>query len=113
MTLKDFIDEYVEHNSLVRVLYKNPDTGDASVTNVANLRSSKLSGHKLILDDWDDLAMDWEIVKGQGKYAPYINHEVIGITSILTGGPYPESINIVIEEIPLDQLRENKLKSLF
>lgn len=94
MILKDFIKQYVEHNSLVRVLYKNP------------------GGHKLILDDWNDVAMDWEIVKGQGKYAPYANHKVLGVTSILTGGPYPESINIVIEEIPLDELRENKLNSL-
>lgn len=94
MILKDFIKEYVEHNSLVRVLYKNP------------------GGHKLILDDWNDVAMDWEIVKGQGKYAPYVNHKVLGVASILVRGPYPESINIVIEEIPLDELRENKLNSL-
>lgn len=94
MILKDFIKEYVEHNSLVRVLYKNP------------------GGHKLILDDWNDVAMDWEIVKGQGKYAAYVNHKVLGVTSILVRGPYPESINIVIEEIPLDELRENKLNSL-
>ena len=94
MTLKEFIEEYIEHNSLVRVLYKNP------------------GGHKLILNDWDDVAMDWEIVKGQGKYGPYINHKVLGVTSILVRGPYSESINIVIEEIPLDELRENKLKTI-
>ena len=94
MILKDFIKEYVEHNSLVRVLYKNP------------------GGHKLILDDWNDVAMDWEIVKGQGKYAPYVNHKVLGVASILVRGPYPESINIVIEEIPLDELRETKLDTI-
>jgi hypothetical protein len=94
MTLKEFINEYIEHNSLVRVLYKIP------------------VGHKLILNDWDEVSMDWEIVKGEGKYAPYINHKVLGIASILTGGPYPESINIVIEEIPLDELRETKLDTI-
>lgn len=94
MTLKEFIEEYIEHNSLVRVLYKNP------------------GGHKLILNDWNDVAMDWEIVKGVGNYAPYINHKVLGIASILVRGPYSESINIVIEEIPLDELRENKLKTI-
>jgi hypothetical protein len=94
MILKDFIKEYVEHNSLVRVLYKNP------------------GGHKLVLDDWNDVSMDWTIVKGEGKYAPYVNHKVLGVASILVRGPYPESINIVIEEIPLDELRENKLNSL-
>ena len=94
MKLKDFIEEYIEHNSLVRVLYKNP------------------GGHKVVLNDWDDVAMDWEIVKGQGKYAPYINHKVLYVTSILVRGPYSEAINIVIEEIPLDELRENKLKTI-
>lgn len=94
MTLKEFINEYIQPNSLVRVLYKIP------------------VGHKLILNDWDEVAMDWEIVKGEGKYAPYINHKVLGIASILTGGPYPESINIVIEEIPLDELRETKLDTI-
>lgn len=94
MILKDFIKEYVEGNSLVRVLYKNP------------------GGHKLVLDDWNDVAMDWEIVRGQGKYAAYINHKVLGVTSIVVRGPYSESINVVIEEIPLDELRDNKLKSL-
>ena len=94
MTLKEFINEYVEGNSLVRVLYKNP------------------GGHKLVLDDWNDVSMDWTIVKGEGKYAPYVNHKVLGVASILVRGPYPESINIVIEEIPLDKLRENKLKTI-
>jgi hypothetical protein len=94
MTLKEFINEYIQPNSLVRVLYKIP------------------VGHKLILNDWDEVSMDWEIVKGEGKYAPYINHKVLGIASILTGGPYPESINIVIEEIPLDELRETKLDTI-
>jgi len=94
MILKDFINEYIEGNSLVRVLYKNP------------------GGHKLILDDWDGVSMDWEIVKGVGKYAPYVNHKVLGIASILTFGHYRESINIVIEEIPLNELRGNKLDSI-
>jgi hypothetical protein len=94
MTLKEFVKDYVEGNSLVRVLYKNP------------------GGHKLVLDDWNDVAMDWEIVRGQGKYAAYINHKVIGIASISVRGPYSESINVVIEEIPLDELRDNKLSTL-
>ena len=94
MTLKEFIKEYIQPNSLVRVLYKNP------------------GGHKLVLNDWNEVAMDWEIVKGRGKYGPYINHKVLGIASILVRGPYSESINIVIEEIPLDELRETKLGTI-
>ena len=95
MTLKEFIDEYIQHNSLVRVLYKHQ------------------GGHKLVLNDWNEVDMDHQIIKGKGKYAPYINHKVLGVISISIRGPYSEAVNIVIEEIPLDQLRENKLKSLF
>jgi hypothetical protein len=56
--------------------------------------------------------MDHQIVKGVGKYAAYINHKVIGIASISVRGHYSEAINIVIEEIPLDKLREDKLKTI-
>ena len=97
MTLKEFIDEYIEHNSLVRVLYKHQ------------------GGHKLVLNDWDEVDMDHLIIKGKGKYAPYINHKVLGVTSISVGAysDYSEAINIVIEEIHLDKLREMKLKEIF
>lgn len=91
MKLKDFIDEYIEHNSLVRVLYKIP------------------GGHELILNDWDEVDMDHQIIKGKGKYSPYINHEVVGIACISVRGPYSEAINIVIEKIPLNELRSRKL----
>jgi hypothetical protein len=94
MTLQEFVKYYVEANSLVRVLYKEK------------------GGHRIVLNDWNDVDMDHQIVKGVGKYAAYINHKVLGVTSIVVRGPYSESINIVIEEIPLDELRENKLKSL-
>jgi hypothetical protein len=56
--------------------------------------------------------MEWEVVKGEGVYAPYSNHKVLRIASILVRGHYPEAINIVIEEIPLEQLREMKLDSI-
>jgi hypothetical protein len=94
MTLKEFIDEYIEHNSLVRVLYKHK------------------GGQKLILNDWDEVDMDHLIIKGKGKYGPYINHKVLGIASILVRGPYSEAINIVIEEVPLHILREQKLQTI-
>jgi hypothetical protein len=94
MTLKEFTENYIEHNSLVRLLYKNP------------------GGHKLILNDWDDVDMDHQIVKGKGLYAAYVNHKVLGVTSIVVRGPYSEAINIVIEEIPLHILREQKLQTI-
>jgi len=96
MTLKEFIDEYIERNSMVRILYKD-----------------KPGSYRIILNDWDEVCMEWEIIKGKGKYAPYINHKVLGIASISVRGPYSEAINIVIEEIPLDVLRERKLETIF
>ena len=84
MKLKEFIEENIEQNSLVRLLYKN-----------------KPSGYRIILSHWDDVSMEHRIIKGIGKFGKYRNNEVIGIASILTGGPYSESINIVIEEIPI------------
>lgn len=94
MILKDFIDQFVERNSLVRVLYKTP------------------TGHKLILKDWDEIDMEHQILKGKGKYGPYINHNVVGVASIATSGHYQETINIVIEEIPLHILREEKINRI-
>jgi len=91
MTLGEFTQNYIEHNSLVRLLYKEP------------------GGHRVVLNDWNDVDMDHQIVKGIGKYAPYINHRVLGLASILVRGHYPEAINVVIEEIPLDILRAGKL----
>ncbi len=104
MTLKEFIENYIQPNSMIRVLYKDKESGN----------------YRTILNDWDKVSMDWEIVKGTGilgaqksKYAPYINHEVIGIACISVTGHYSSAINIVIEEIPLDELRESKLETLF
>jgi hypothetical protein len=103
MILKEFVDNFINHNSLVRLVYKIP------------------GGNKVVLNTWDEVSMAWEISKGEGKYAPYINHQVIYITDISVSGKYSdisvsgkysEAINIVIEEIPLDVLRELKLKEL-
>ena len=94
MILKDFITQYVEHNSLVRLVYKMG------------------SGHKTVLNDWSEVSMDWEITKEKGKYAPYVNHEVICIASIFTPNSYPDAINLVIKEIPRKVLREKKIDSL-
>jgi hypothetical protein len=94
MILKDFVREYINHNSLVRLVYKIP------------------GGSKLVLDSWDDVDMSWQVVKGEGRFRSYINHQVIYITDISVRGNYSEAINIVIEEIPLDILRELKLKEL-
>ena len=95
MKLNEFIENYIEHNSLVRLLYKEK------------------SGHKIVLDNWDDVSMEHEILKGKGKFKNYINYDVLGIVSILVGGPYSEAINIVIKEIDLPTLRKIKLEQVW
>ena len=83
MKLGEFIKNF-SHNNLIRLVYKEK------------------GGHRLVLDDWDDVSMDWEINKAKGKNRHYVNNEVLGLASILgTGKHYTESINIVIEELEI------------
>jgi hypothetical protein len=81
MKLGDFIEKFVERNSLIRLLYKEK------------------GGHRIIHENWNDVSMEHEILNGKGKNRHYINNEVIGICSILVGGPYSEAINICIEDL--------------
>lgn len=91
MKLGEFIQMF-SHNNLVRLVYKHK------------------GGHKLVANSWEDICMDWEILKTKGKFRHYINNEVLGLASIYTGGHYPETINIVIEELLnqpfLDEVKE-------
>jgi len=83
MKLKEFIENF-SHNNVVRLLHK--DKG----------------GHKCVLNDWNDVSMDHEILKGKGKNRHYINNEVLGLAGIYFQSyscNYPEAINIVIEEL--------------
>ena len=84
MKLGEFIEKF-SHNNLIRVHYK--DKG----------------GNRLVLEDWNDVSMDWEVNKQKGKFRHYINNEVLGLASIYfqpgKGHHYPEAINIVIEEL--------------
>jgi hypothetical protein len=83
MKLGEFIKNFT-HNNIVRLMYK--DKG----------------GHRCVLDSWDDVSMDHEIVNGKGKNRHYVNNEVLGLTTINFGKGhthYPEALNIVIEEL--------------
>jgi len=84
MKLGEFIKNF-SHNNVIRLHYK--DKG----------------GNQLVLEDWDDVSMDHEILRGKGKNRHYINNEVLGLSAIyLTpdrGHHYPEAINIVIEKL--------------
>ena len=92
MKLKEFAESFVCRNSLIRLWY--PVLG---------------GGHMMVAkDDGRSVCMEWELIKGEGPYKLYVDHEVIGVTDILCDDS-PEAINIVIEEWPLDMMRELKL----
>ena len=90
MKLGQFIKEFIDDNSLVRLLYENMDGGHILVH----------SNTSIVKDNpWDLVSMEHEILNSRGINRHYINNEVIGITSVLTSGNYSESINIVIEKL--------------
>ena len=93
MKLGEFLENF-SHNNIIRLHYKNK------------------GGNICVLDDFDKVSMDWEVNKNKGPYARYKDNQVLGLASILCGGPYSSAINIVIEEIPLDELRDKQLNEL-
>jgi hypothetical protein len=84
MKLGEFIEKF-SHNNLIRLHYKEK------------------GGNRLVLEDWNDVSMDWEVNKQKGKFRHYVNNEVLGLASIYfqpgMNHRYPEAINIVIEEL--------------
>ena len=84
MKLGEFIETFIEPNCIIRLLYK--DNG----------------GHKVVRDSFDDVCMEWEVLKQRGIFRHFINNEVIGITSIYSN-EYREAINITIEELLFEQ----------
>lgn len=85
MKLGEFIEKF-SHNNLIRLHYKEK------------------GGNRLVLEDWNDVSMDWEVNKQKGKFRHYVNNEVLGLASIYFSpgngsNHYPEAINIVIEEL--------------
>jgi hypothetical protein len=84
MKLGEFLDNF-SHNNVIRLLYKNQ------------------GGHRVVLDSWNDVSMDWEVSKCKGKFRHYINNEVLGLATISfmpgDGINHSEALNIVIEEI--------------
>ena len=83
MKLGEFIKQF-SHNNMIRLHYKIK------------------GGNQCVLEDWNDVSMDHEILKGKGKNRHYINNEVLGLAGIYFQSyscNYPEAINIVIEEL--------------
>lgn len=66
------------------------------------LHFNEKGGNRIVLDEWDDVSMDHEIVNGKGKNRHYLNNEVLGLVGIYFQSGhthYPDAINIVIEEL--------------
>ena len=78
LTLKEFIENFVEPNTLIRLWHKTH------------------GGHQALFDDNDMVEMEWRIKKGKGIYKGLEDAIVIGVTDILVGGHYKEAVNIVI-----------------
>lgn len=98
MTLGAFIKQF-SHNNLIRLLYKIK------------------GGHEIVLDSWNDVSMDWQVISQQGKFRHYINNEVIGLASICfnagEGTHHPEAINIVIERLNNQPYLEDKYEDRY
>ena len=83
MKLGEFIKNF-SHNNMVRLHFKEK------------------GGNRIVLDEWDDVSMDHEIVNGKGKNRHYIDNEVLGLVGIYFQSGhthYPDAINIVIEQL--------------
>ncbi len=94
--LKEFIENYVCKNSLIRLWY--------SINGV----------YEMVIKDHKSVCMEWEILKCDSIciYKRYLNNKVIGVTDISVIGDYSEAINIVIEKVELQDFRNNLLKSI-
>ena len=91
MKLGEFIEQFIRPNSLVRLIYRDED-----------------GSYRTVLEDWDCVSMEWEILRGKSENRHYIDNKVIGIKDILVHKcPYSEAINIVIEKLnPQPQVEE-------
>lgn len=76
MTLKSFLEEF-SHNNIIRLLYKVE------------------GGHTPVTDDWDNVAMDHEIIDGT-RFNSFIDKEVLGVVGIIVKR-YSDAINIVLK----------------
>lgn len=84
MKLGKFIKNF-SHNNVIRLMYKNK------------------GGYETVLNDWNDVSMDWEVNKQRGKFRHFIDNEVVGLTSVCFGTHrgvhHPDALNIVIERL--------------
>lgn len=96
MKLGEFIEAF-SHNNIIRLHYTHEGEG---------------GGNICVLENFDQVSMDWEVNLGKGKYARYRNHEVIKLLSICTDSKYPEAINILIERKPTEDIRDEVITEI-
>ncbi len=93
MKLGKFIENFT-HNNVIRLVYKSK------------------SGHEVVLGDWNDVSMDWEVNEQKGKFRHFINNEVLGLATISFGSgqgiQHPEALNIVIERLVYQEYLDEK-----
>lgn len=83
MKLKDFIQQFVCKNTIVR------------------LWTPLKGGHYLLAKSENDVCMEWQIQNDGVWQSEYANHEVVGVTDIVVD-TYKEAVNIVIKAEILD-----------
>jgi hypothetical protein len=91
MKLGEFIKNF-SHNNLIRLWYKCK------------------GGHELVEENVNDLSMDWEVNKQEGRFRHYVNNEVLELASISfhESCRHPEALNIVIEKLENQPFLEDK-----
>lgn len=82
MKLGEFIEKF-SHNNIIRLWYKHE------------------GGYKAVLDHANDVSMDWEVNKQEGKNRHFINNEVLGLVGMEFHSDIDrhDAINIVIEKL--------------
>lgn len=84
MKLGEFIKNF-SHNNVIRLLYKIE------------------GGHEVVLTDWNDVSMDWEVNNRKGKFRHFIDNEVLGLAKISfvagQGVHHTDALNIVIARL--------------
>lgn len=95
MKLGEFIQQF-SHNNVIRLWYKIK------------------GGHEIVGETFNDVSMDWQVNKQQGKFRHYVNNEVLGLTTCLFGSgvQHTDALNIVIERLEnqpqLEEIIEDK-----
>ena len=91
MNLGEFIKNF-SHNNVIRLVYKLD------------------GGHETVLEDWNQVTMDWMIPLQRGKFRHYIDNKVLGLVTIGFDKEvkHPEALNIVIERLENQPFIEEK-----